>query len=425
MSYSSQSSASFPSQLSPASQMAQPSASTLMAIVNTPNPVASTLPNVAWQPQAPTTTTKYKSDEPKYKMTDLKAIVLDTTAVWNPMVNGNMLTGMYIPVKYVVTTAKENVELKSFPYKFADPIRMNFPVKVDEKDAATDPNAKKKPKATFTLYDDKNRESLDEIKYFESKVNECLQAGVDEVRKQRQIITQKFYKAATVKPLSTDKRDTELISVIKSKDGINKMTNAEVTYRNFELTLNDNDESDDAPQKPNQKWKPKALPLFLFFSNNTTDFIQRNADGKITNGRPLTVQQLIDEKVEKVAARPVVAFGALYFMFNPTYYGVRVKRYIRSCEFIQAPQFQSVQQFGSGSNKYTHSDFLTSASSHAASHPAPTNDTQEPAAKRIKLDDDPSGGAQFVVQPPGGMQFVVQAQPQAPAPSSLMDLDSL
>ena len=360
-------------------------------------------------------------------MQDLKSVQLDKSGQWSKMMFYNKqskkmeLGGVYIPLKFVVTTATDAKELKRFLYKMQPPVRMNFPISVGDRDG-DDKKGYRAPDATFSIDAKTNADTMTDVKALEDKIRACLESESAFIRQKCDEM-----KNAHGRLVNPNAPKPEFHPVITTKPGRGG-GNTVVDYHNFKCIVADDDYEDEfyvktkaVRQTEGGKTKyivvkdkdgkyarmtedgktpvPEAEKKFrqaVNFSLLAKDTFQngnlrlkRDAQGQVLPGQgtPMTLQQVTEKicqkgvgNVERVLAVPTVQFSNLVYSFSndPRMGGIRLRSYLRSCIFIEQPKFERQEQgFSFGGESFKNSDFMPKA--------AP----EEPPAKRQRTDDVP------------------------------------
>ena len=338
-------------------------------------------------------------EAPKYTFADLKAIILDPSGEWKPIkyfdaeIKKTTLLGMDMPIKYVIVTDKGSKELKNFPVEIAPACYMNNPIgrmqskeeepKTDEKKTYRPPNA------SYSLNEERHKPVLEDVTRFEAMINKFLDDNKDAIRKQRDVLRQQVNlqnKSTMTKIDPNDKKDIRLIGIVKVSQMVSNKTNQPVTYLNLDAEVADDDYRDFWMKQNNVKddssnnrnFRSK-IDFHLFepgaYENGALR-LDMTPDGRIQNGRKMSLQEVVAEKVAKVLAIPTISFGALRFNITEKNFGVRIRKFLRYCAFIkQRPRDEIVRGYNVGGTSFHSGQF-------GQQPPPPPLD--EPAPKRQK-----------------------------------------
>lgn len=356
--------------------------STLVAIVNTPNPNPTPTPTP--NPTPATDPLKPAHVNPR----ELAGIVLDTKTPCEPCLFQNVFKGIYIPIKYaMVSNNNKPYERKGLPIQADSALYMHLGISAfgDEK------KIYKAPSIPLSIHPERNKTFLENIQFIESKVQEFIAKNLDVLKQQRDQLKLVQSKGKGMRVDPKDKEDPKYVSIIRETTMVDK--NGETkTYLNFSCEIHDDDykqyycqlnnidtKNDTKNDKKSIKFDGSGqVPLFLFQSDAYRDGqlqVQRDANNKITNGRPILLQDMVEDKknnvpgVKEVLAIPTIGFSKLYW--NTDKNEIRLRFYLNSCIFIEQAPKKRQRDLGYG---ITQDDFavsnkrlrLTSASSSSA-----------------------------------------------------------
>ncbi len=363
--------------------------STLMAIVDTPNPMAGAPPAAAFAATAPTDPLQPN----RVNMRDLTAITIDPQASWEPSIFKNMLIGLYIPIKYSVTTNTKFKERKSLPIQSDSPLWMNLPISAEQKQKEGEEKSGPRyqdPTATFSVREDQNKAFLDDMAYFDSKVQEFVTANMELLKKRRETARIDHAKGKAMK-LEVDTKPLTCVPLIKTTHMMDGKT-----YLNFnDVRISDDKYKADYCKRNNipldeKKAKEadaaKHVSMVIFGPEAYQDGVFKLKRDPTTNkllpnqGVKMSLDQMIDQKVSKVYAIPTVGFSKLFWFFKEN--TIRTRCYLNSCLFVNRNQNKRQRDIGFAGEQLTEADL----------------EMLPPEPKRNRPDDG-TGAPTFVIQP--------------------------
>jgi hypothetical protein len=333
-----------------------PIVSECKAIVMNPNPtvVHSMVPSNTFTPQPSTVEDRVEMFQ------DLKAVELDPNGKWDPSIFNGMLIGMYIPIKYVISTNDRNYDRKSLPVRPKDAIGMNLPIREGIKvDKSTNNKSYEDPQILFSLHPTNDALFLNDLQEFEKKINDMLTANMATIKDKQK---QAKIAAANGRSMKKDPKDDEVPKfngVIKKNTQVDQKTNKETTYINLSTKISDYTYKKEICEanklelkesKDGSGYKP-TVPFRLYFESTmeTGKFqLKRDINDNLLSDqyRDMTLKEVIADqlgntKAEKgavrpVSARPTISFGRLYYFFKEN--AISIRSYLRACSFVERPK---------------------------------------------------------------------------------------
>lgn len=328
----------------------------LLATITTPNPAPASIQPASQQPP----NDALKPSEVNAR--DVSAITLDAKAPCEPCLYQGVMKGIYVPIKYAITdsTNKKFYERKGLPLSSDSALFMGCAISAFSQEENQKKKLYKAPSIPLSIHPERNKTFLENIQFIETKVQEFLTANTDALKKERDRIRTQVSGGRGMKVDPKDKEPLKYVSVIKSttimKDG------KEQEYLNISCEVNDKaykewyynqfgvpGDDDKKTTKKNEKFDD-GVSLVMFppdaYGQNGQLDVKRDADNKVVNGWPVSLEYMVTNKIDKILAIPTFGFSKLFW--NTEKNEIRLRFYLNSCIFIQQTEKKPQRNIGLG-----------------------------------------------------------------------------